>query len=104
LCKNRRGAIFLLSTKRKEAPLMWMHEATVKNVSRAVREIQAFDLEGDYRPTRKGKKERKERGRNPFNAGKGKRGSRGTTPHSRSAPVFGFNLDLTNNYAILHYS
>jgi putative transposase len=29
---------------------MWMHEATVKNVNRAVREIQAFDLEGDYRP------------------------------------------------------
>ena len=29
---------------------MWMHRATVRNVNRAVREIQAFDLEGDYRP------------------------------------------------------
>lgn len=29
---------------------MWMHEATVRNVSRAMREIQAFDTVGDYRP------------------------------------------------------
>lgn len=29
---------------------MWLHEATVRNVSRALKEIQAFDSEGDYRP------------------------------------------------------
>ena len=29
---------------------MWLHEATVRNVNRALREVQAFDLEGDYRP------------------------------------------------------
>lgn len=29
---------------------MWLHEATVRNVSKALKEVQAFDLEGDYRP------------------------------------------------------
>jgi transposase-like protein len=29
---------------------MWLHEATVRNVSRAIREVQGIDVEGDYRP------------------------------------------------------
>ena len=29
---------------------MWLQEATVRNVTRAMKEVQAFDLGGDYRP------------------------------------------------------
>ncbi len=29
---------------------MHLHQATVRNVSRAFREIKAFEWEGDYRP------------------------------------------------------
>jgi len=29
---------------------MWLQRATVRNVNRAMRDIQAFDIEGDYRP------------------------------------------------------
>lgn len=37
---------------------MWLQRATVRNVNRAMRDIQAFDIEGDYRPaTRKALKE-----------------------------------------------
>src|SRR5215813_6277462 len=38
------------NTKPRRAPLMLLKRATRKNISRALKEINAFELEGDFRP------------------------------------------------------
>jgi hypothetical protein len=34
----------------RRAPLMLLKQATVRNVSRALKEINAFEIEGDFKP------------------------------------------------------
>jgi transposase-like protein len=39
--------------KERRHPFMWLHKATIRNVDRALKEVNAFELEGDYRPATK---------------------------------------------------